>query len=232
MTLWLAIGSAAWLGMLTSISPCPLATNIAAVSFIGRQVGNPRFAVWSGLLYSVGRTTAYVALAGLLLAGLMASDAVSRFLQSYLNVVLGPLLLVVGLILLEMLGTGMSFNLANKRLQERAAAGGLPWAAALGFLFALSFCPVSAGLYFGALLPLAAGQGSRLLVPGVYGIGTALPVVVFAFLIAFGGQYVGKAFNRLIQVERWVRFATGIVFVVTGLYASLTHVYGMPSMIW
>ena len=232
MTGWLAIGSALWLGLLTSISPCPLATNIAAISFIGRQVGKPRLAIASGLLYVLGRTVAYVLVAALLLAGLLASDVLSRFLQKYLNLALGPLLILIGLILLEMIGAGLSLNLAGSRLQARAAKGGLLWAAALGFVFALSFCPVSAGLYFGALLPLAAAQESRLLVPGVYGIGTALPVVVFAALIAFGSQYVGQAFNRLTQIERWVRIVTGVIFILAGLYLSLTHVYGMPSIGW
>ncbi len=228
----LAIGTAIWLGILTSISPCPMATNIAAISFIGRQVGKPRVVLCSGGLYVLGRTAAYVLLAFVLLAGLLASDVLSRFLQKYLNLLLGPLLIVVGLVLLGMLGEAISINLAGKRLQERATQGGPIWSTALGFLFALSFCPVSAGLYFGALLPLAAGQESRLLLPGLYGIGTALPVLGFAFLIAFGGQYVGKAFNRLTQVERWIRILTGIIFVLAGLYLSLTHVYGMPSLTW
>jgi cytochrome c biogenesis protein CcdA len=232
MSLSLAIGTAIWLGILTSISPCPMATNIAAISFIGRQVGKPRFVLCSGGLYVLGRTVAYILLAVLLLAGLMASDVSSRFLQKYLNLVLGPVLIIVGLVLLEMLGESISINLAGKGVPERAARGGALWSAALGFLFALSFCPVSAGLYFGALLPLAAGQESRLLVPGLYGIGTALPVVAFAFLIAFGGQYVGKAFHRLTQIERRVRVATGVIFVLAGLYLSLVHIYGMPSLTW
>jgi cytochrome c-type biogenesis protein len=232
MSLSLAIGTAIWLGIFTSISPCPMATNIAAISFIGRKVGEPRLVFCSGGLYVLGRTVAYILLAVLLLAGLMSSDVASRLLQKYLNLVLGPVLIIVGLVLLEMLGESISINLAGKGVQERAAKGGPVWSAALGFLFALSFCPVSAGLYFGALLPLAAGQESRLLIPGLYGIGTALPVVAFAFLIAFGGQYVGKAFKRLAQIERWVRIATGAIFVLAGLYLSLTHVYGMPSLTW
>ena len=232
MNLPLAIGTAVWLGILTSISPCPLATNIAAVSFIGRRVENPRFALLSGGLYAAGRTVAYVLLAVVLLAGLLASDVLSRLLQKYLNLLLGPLLIVVGMVLLDMLkGTG-SVNLAGRRIQERAATGSPLWSAALGFLFALSFCPVSAGLYFGALLPLAAGRDSHLLMPGLYGVGTALPVIAFAFLIAFGGQYVGKAFDRLTQIERWARVSTGLVFIAAGIYLSLTHVYGLPAITW
>jgi cytochrome c biogenesis protein CcdA len=229
---WFVIGSALWLGILTSISPCPLATNIAAISFIGRKVGQPRQVALSGLLYVLGRTVAYVALAVMLLAGLLASGDLARFLQRYLNLALGPLLIVVGLLLLGWIGAGLSMNLAGGGVQERAAKGGAWWAGALGFLFALSFCPVSAGLYFGALIPLSATHSSRFLLPGVYGLGTALPVVVFAFLIAFASGYVGKAFNRLTQIERWVRVATGVLFVLAGIYLSLTSVYGVSLMTW
>ena len=229
---WLTIGSALWLGILTSISPCPLATNIAAISFIGRKVGQPRQVVLAGLLYVLGRTVAYVALAALLLAGLLASGEIARFLQRYLNLALGPVVILVGMILLGLIGSGVSMNLAGSGLQERAARGGAWWAGALGFLFALSFCPVSAGLFFGALMPLSAANGSRLLLPSVFGLGTALPVVVFAFLIAFASQRVGKAFDRLTQIERWVRVATGVLFIVAGIYLSLTHVYGLSLLAW
>jgi cytochrome c-type biogenesis protein len=229
---WLVIGSALWLGILTSISPCPLATNVAAISFIGRKVGQPWQVVLAGLLYVLGRTVAYVVLAALLLAGLLASGDIARFLQRYLNLVLGPVVILVGMVLLGLVGSSVSLNLAGGGVQERAAKGGFWWAGLLGFLFALSFCPVSAGLYFGALIPLSASHGSRLVLPSTFGLGTALPVVVFAFLIAFASQHVGKAFNRLTQIERWVRVATGVLFIVAGIYLSLTHVYGLSLMAW
>lgn len=229
---WFALGSALWLGILTSISPCPLATNIAAISFISRNVGKPLHVALSGLLYVLGRTLAYVALAGLLLTGLMASGGMARFLQRYLNLGVGPLLVLVGMILLGMIGSGLSMNLAAGGIQEKAARGGFWWAGLLGLLFALSFCPVSAGLYFGALIPLSAKHSSQLLLPGMYGLGTALPVIVFAFLIAFASRHVGRAFNKLSQIERWVRNATGILFLVAGFYMTLTHVYGVSLMVW
>jgi cytochrome c biogenesis protein CcdA len=229
---WFALGSALWLGVLTSISPCPLATNIAAISFISRKVGQTRHVVLSGFLYVLGRTLAYVALAALLLAGILAGGEIARFLQRYLNLALGPIVILVGMVLLGLLGSGLSMNLAGSGVQERAAKGGFWWAGFLGFLFALSFCPVSAGLYFGALIPLSAANGSRLLLPGIYGLGTALPVVVFALLIAFASQRVGKAFSTLTQIERWVRILTGVLFLVAGVYLTLSVVYGLSLMAW
>ena len=163
---WLAIGSAFWLGLFTAISPCPLATNIAAISFIGRQVGNRRYNVLaSGLLYTLGRTLTYVALGEVLAGGLLAVAEVSRFLPKYMNEILGPVMILLGMVLLGWIGSGLSMNLAGQRVHERAAKGGVLWAGLLRILFALSFCPVSAGLFFAGLIPLTLKEGSRLLLP-------------------------------------------------------------------
>jgi len=228
MTFTLAILSALWFGVLTSISPCPLASNIAAISFIGRRAHEPRHVLLSGLFYTAGRTAAYVALGWVVTAGLLMSGDLSRFLQQYMNQILGPVLLVVGLVLLGWLGAGLfNFNLAGAGVQGRAATGGARWAFVLGVLFALSLCPVSAGLFFGGLVPLAATQESRLLLPTVYGIGTAVPVIAFALLIAFASKQVGKWFDRLTHIEKWVRSITGTVFVLAGIYYCLRHIYGL-----
>jgi cytochrome c biogenesis protein CcdA len=223
---WLAIGSAFWLGILTAISPCPMATNIAAISFIGRQVGNRRGVIGAGLLYTFGRTAAYVALGFVVTAGALATADLSRFLQKYMNEILGPVLILLGMVLLGWIGSGLSLNLAGAGVQQRALRGGAGWALLLGVLFALSFCPVSAGLFFGALIPLSIREGSRLLLPLVYGVGTALPVLVFAILIAFSAEYVGRLFDRLTQVEKWVRAIAGVLFILAGIYYCARHVYG------
>ena len=229
MTFTVAILSALWLGILTSISPCPLASNIAAISFIGRKAQNTRHVLLSGLLYTVGRAVAYLVLGAVVMAGLLLSGDLSRFLQQYLNQILGPVLILAGLLLLEWLGAGwFNFNLAGERMQVRAAQGSAGWAFLLGLLFALSLCPVSAGLFFGGLIPLATAQQSRLVLPAVYGLGTAVPVIGFALLIAFATQQVGKWFNRLALVEKWVRFTTAALFILVGIYYCLRHIYGVP----
>jgi len=227
---WIAIGSAFWLGLLTAISPCPLATNIAAISFIGRQVGNRRSVLLSGMLYTLGRALTYVVLGAVLAGGLMAVSEASRFLQKYMNEILGPVMILLGMVLLGWIGSGMSLTLAGQGVQERAAKGGMAWAGLLGILFALSFCPVSAGLFFAGLIPLSLQHGSRLLLPAVYGLGTALPVIFFAFLITLSAEAVGKAFHRLTQIEKWVRVIAGALFILAGLYYCLTHVYGLKVL--
>lgn len=229
---WLTLATALWFGILTSISPCPLATNIAAISFISRKVGSLRAVLLSGLLYTLGRTAAYVALGAVIMAGLLASGEIALFLQRYLNQILGPALILVGMLLLGLLQTTASVSLVGSGLQERASKGGVGWAALLGMLFALSFCPVSAGLFFGVLIPLSTANQSMFVLPLLYGIGTAVPVLVFAALIAFASQRLGSAFNRLTQIERWVRRITGLVFVLAGIYYSLLYVYEIPVKLW
>jgi cytochrome c biogenesis protein CcdA len=145
-----------------------------------------------------------------------------------MNEILGPVMILLGLVLLGWIGSGLSLNLAGRGIQERASKGGLVWAGLLGILFALSFCPVSAGLFFAGLLPLALQNGSRFLVPAVYGLGTALPVVFFSFLIVVSTEAMGKAFSRLTQIETWARPVTGALFILAGVYYSVTHIYGLP----
>lgn len=154
-SLAMAAASALWFGILTSVSPCPLATNITAISFVSRKTGSPVGVLLTGLLYTVGRALVYVAIAMLLVTSLLSAPAVSLTLQMWMNKLLGPILILVGMVMLGLVrirfrGRGMS-----ERLQHRVEGWGLLGALALGMLFALSFCPVSATLFFGSLLPLA-----------------------------------------------------------------------------
>ena len=219
----LAAASAFWLGLITSISPCPMATNIAAISFIGRKVGSPRKVLLAGLLYAVGRTLAYVALAALLVSGLLAESRVSYVLGRYLSKLLGPLLIVVGMVLLELIRPTFTTFAPGERTQRLVEGMGVWGAGLLGIVFALSFCPISAGYFFVSLIPLAARHGSRVLVPSLFGVGTALPVVVFAVLIVLGARAVGGAFKGITQFEQWARRATGVFFVGLGVYFSLAY---------
>lgn len=225
--IWTLFFFALWLGILTAISPCPMATNIAAISFMGQKTGQKSHVIGSGLLYSAGRTIAYVLLGVGITAGMLSSAEVSRFLQKYMNEALGPIMIMLGLVLLGWIGSGASVHISTEKLQEKAKKDGLLWAAPIGFLFALAFCPVSAGLFFGGLLPLALKHQSSVMLPAVYGIGTSLPVVIFAFLMAFGSAYVGKAFNRLTQIEIWIRRLAGGAFIFVGFYYCLIHIYGV-----
>lgn len=218
---WLAVASAAWLGILTSISPCPLATNVAAVSYVGRQVGSARATLMSGALYTAGRTIAYVTLGAAAVWSLMSMVAVSSFLQQTLPRLLGPLLILLGLLLLGLFRLNLPGFGWSERLQQRVDRLGVWGAGLLGIVFALSFCPVSAGLFFGGLVPLATEHGSPLLLPAAFGVGTALPVAAFAILVAAGVSWLGSAMSKVQTVERWARPTTAVVLIAVGVYETL-----------
>lgn len=224
---WLAIGSAVWFGILTAISPCPLATNIAAVSFIARRVDNPKAAVATGVLYAIGRSVVYVTLGALLVASVLAAPSVSHWLQKYMNKILGPLLILVGMILLDLINIGSFDAGLGQRVGKRVEDWGIWAGLALGVMFALSFCPSSAALFFGSLLPLSIKYESSWLLPSMYGISTALPVIVFAALIAVGANAVGSAFNKASAFERWARRITGVIFVGVGVYFCLRFIFSV-----
>jgi cytochrome c-type biogenesis protein len=220
-----AAASALWLGILTSISPCPLATNIAAISYVARRVGSPRHVAVSGALYTLGRTVTYVTLGAALVYSLLSAPHLSTFLQKYMNKFLGPVLIVVGMFLLDLLQVSWGGSGFGARLEGRAGKMGTWGALLLGAGFALSFCPVSAALFFGSLLPLAVRNNSAVVFPAVYGIGTALPVVVFAFVVAFGARSLGKVFDNVTRIARWARRITGVVFVGVGIYLTLVYIF-------
>jgi len=228
-TLHLAAGSALWLGLLTSISPCPLATNIAAISYVGKQVDRPVRALGAGLAYTLGRTVSYVLVALVVVKSLLSMSAVSMFLQQRLNQVLGPVLLLVGLVLLDVIPWPWTARGSKlfERIQTRASRLGLLGAGLLGLAFALTFCPVSAALFFGSLVPLAVKHESPLLLPSIYGIGTALPVVLFAGILAFAAHKISTAFNALTVIERWARRITATVFILVGVYYCLVYLFGV-----
>jgi len=223
----LAIASAIWLGILTSISPCPLATNIAAISYISKRLDSAFQILGAGLAYTVGRMISYVAIGMIAVTGLMSVPAIAVFLQKYLNLLLGPLMIVVGMFLLELITINLAGAGISGNAQAKAGKGGILGAGFLGILFGLSFCPISAALFFGSLIPLAVKHGSRIVLPSVYGLGTALPVVIFAFIIAFSVRSLGKAFNSLRIFEKWARLITGVLFILVGIYYVLAQIFGV-----
>ena len=225
----LGTASALWLGILTSVSPCPLATNITAISYVGRRVKSPQQVFLAGVLYTLGRSLTYVVLGVLLVSSILSMPYVSNVLQKYMNKLLGPILILVGMFLLEMLRINLPGSGIGEGMQRRVEAWGIWGSAALGAIFALSFCPVSAALFFGSLVPLAINDGSGVLLPSLYGVGTGLPVLIFAVAIALGARAVGKAFDTLASIERWARRGTGVIFIIVGIYCSLTYIFGVFS---
>ncbi len=222
-----SIFTALWLGILTSISPCPLASNIAAVSFISKELESKKKAFLSGLMYTLGRITAYVGISIPLLYGLLSIPGIANFLQKYMNIVIGPILIFTGFVLLGVLKFMMPAMIDDENARKTAEKRTLFGAFLLGILFALSFCPISAGLFFGSLIPVALKYKSLLLMPSIFGLGTGLPVLFFAFLIVFSAEYTAKAFSMLSTFAKWAKYITAVIFILAGIYLSIEYIFGI-----
>jgi cytochrome c biogenesis protein CcdA len=215
--------STLWLGILTSISPCPLTTNIAAISYLGRQAEHTDSVLANGFLYTLGRTATYVLLSVVSVLTILSIPHLSFWLQRYMSKAMGPILLAVGLVLLGIIRLPSLNLIRDKDFQLPDRKRGVWGAGALGMLFALSFCPTSAALFFGSLIPLAIESKSIVVLPALYGLGTALPVFAFAVLIALGAKSIAAAFRRLTTLELWARRITGTIFIGIGTYFCWTN---------
>ena len=223
----MGMAMALWFGILTSISPCPLTTNIAAVSYIGGQISTQRGVFMAGLMYMLGRMITYTVLGAILVSSAQSVPAVANFLQKYMNILMGPFLVLTGLILLNIIRFNMGEGagiIANK-LQGRIKRFGLLGAGLLGIVFALSFCPVSAALFFGSLFSVAVKNESGIIMPSIYGIGTALPVLGFAILMGISTRLVSKAYNKVSVFEIWGRRVTATVFIIAGGYYCVAYLF-------
>lgn len=210
--------SAFILGLMTAISPCPLATNITATAYISKNIASQKKVLLSGVLYSLGRAFSYTAI-GLILYFGASKFHIARLFQQNGEKYLGPLLIIIGLIMLNVIK--LNFSLTSniqERFTDKFKGQGLWGSFLLGVVFALAFCPYSGALYFGMLIPMTISSSSGLYLPIVYAIGTGLPVIFFTYLLVFAAHKIGGAFNRITQIERIMRYLAGIVFVITGIY--------------
>jgi len=217
--------TAFWLGILTSISPCPLASNIAALSFCLRGGPAGRRAAAYGTAYSIGRAAAYAGLAMLIAAAGLSIPLLSDFLQRHINQALGPVFVLTGAILLDLLPLPFGTWRPSGAWTSRLVRGGAIGSAGMGFLLALAFCPVSAALFFGALIPLALKSRSFAFLPFVYGFATGLPVLLFAAAIAGGAASLTERFGKVQAFEKYTRIATGFILVLLGVYFTLRHIF-------
>ena len=210
--------SAFILGLMTAISPCPLATNITATAYISKNISNKRKVLLSGLLYALGRGFSYTTIGLILYLG-ASKFHVARFFNQNGEKFLGPLLILIGLILLNIIKLNFfGKSRFQERLSEKFRDKGLLGSFLIGGVFALAFCPYSGALFFGMLIPLTIASADGLYLPMVFAFGTGLPVILFTYLLAFTASKVGLFFNRITKVERVTRRIAGIVFILTGVY--------------
>lgn len=216
------IFSAFLLGILTSISPCPLATNITAVAYISKDVKTVKNTLLKGLVYTLGRGVSYMLLASLIYFG-FSGFLIANVFEGWGDKVLGPILIFIGLIMLGIIKINIpEKNIKIKRLEEWLSKKGFIGALLLGMIFALAFCPYSGVLFFGVLIPLVLKSTESLLLPPVFALGTGLPVIIFSFLLAFSLDKVGKFFRITQKIELFMRYLVASIFILTGSYYTFT----------
>lgn len=219
---WALITGAFWLGILTSISPCPLATNIAAVAFLARRADRRKAVAWSSLAYIAGRLVAYTLLAAALAAGVLSAPGAAEFLRTKMEGLIGPGLIVFGMLVagwlpLRIPGLG-GMNSIGAKLAERGFIGEF----AMGAVFALAFCPVSAALFFGGLLPTVIRSGSTVMLPLAYGVGTALPVIIAVFLLACGIGMASERLRNLQAIGARLQQGTAWALIAIGVWLTVS----------
>ncbi len=212
------IVSAFILGLMTAISPCPLATNITATAFISKNILSKRKVFLSGLLYSLGRAFSYTSI-GLILYFGASKFHIARFFNQNGEKYLGPLLILIGLIMLNIIKLNfLGKSNFQEKLSKKFKDKGLLGSFMIGVVFALAFCPYSGALFFGMLIPMTMASADGLYLPIVFAFGTGLPVILFTYLLAFTAGKVGIFYNRITKIEKIIRMVAGVVFILTGLY--------------
>jgi cytochrome c-type biogenesis protein len=206
------------LGLLTAIAPCPLATNITATAFIAKTITDKRKVLLSGVLYTLGRVFSYTLIGAIIYFG-ASKFQVAKIFQGNGEKYIGFVLIIIGLIMLDVIKLNFikGGNFTDK-LSEKFKTKGLLGSFLLGALFALAFCPYSGALFFAMLIPMTLSADAGLALPVVFSFGTGLPVILFAFVIAFSMEKLGMYFKAITKVEKVMRFVAGLVFILTGLY--------------
>lgn len=205
------------LGLMTAISPCPLATNITAVGFISKDIENRNRVFLNGVMYTLGRAISYTAIALIIFFG-VDQFKFSGVFQKYGELIIGPLLLIIGLFMLDIIKIKFpGLSSLTSKMQEKKHWG--VWdAMLLGIIFALAFCPYSGVLYFGMLIPLTVSSASGLVLPIVFAIATGIPVIVFAWILAYAVSGIGSVYNKVKTFEIWFRRIVAILFVGVAIY--------------
>jgi len=205
------------LGLMTAISPCPLATNITAVGFISKDIENRNRVFINGLLYTLGRAITYTGIAFVIYLG-ADQFKFSGFFQLYGEKILGPLLIIIGLFMLDVIKIKFPrMNGLTSRMENKKSWGFFD-AILLGMIFAMAFCPYSGVLYFGMLVPMTVASASGLYLPVVFAIATGIPVIIFAWILAFSIGSIGGVYNKMKNFEIWFRRVIAVLFIVVGMY--------------
>lgn len=205
------------IGLLTSISPCPLATNITALAYLSKDIKDSKRTLLNSLVYTLGRAFTYTLLVLLITFGL-SSFEVAKIFQGWGDKVLGPVLVIIGLIMLDVIKINLSKSKATEKVQKWVEGRGYLGSFLLGAFFALAFCPYSGVMFFGMLIPLAVSSSLPIFLSLSFSLGTAVPVILFAILLSISVQKMSKVFNKVKDIEVVIRKVIGVVFILVGIY--------------
>ena len=206
------------LGVLTSISPCPLTTNITAIAYISRKIKTPKHTLLSGLFYTLGRGVSYTILASLIYFGFSVFNIANIF-QGWGDKVLGPILIIIGLVMFGVIKINLGKGREKaEKIKSWLSQKGYIGSFLLGVLFALAFCPYSGVIFFGVFISLVLKSTEGLLLPPIFALGTGIPVILFAFIIAFSMQKLGKVFHTMQKIEKIMRYSVATIFTLVGIY--------------
>ena len=210
--------SAFILGIMTAISPCPLATNITAIGFISKDIEHKKKIFFNGLWYTLGRAISYTTLGVILYFG-ASKFHVAKFFQLNGEKFLGPLLIIVGILMFDFIRIKFpGFGKLSERMQHKKRKNNWWSALLLGIVFALALCPYSGVLYFGMLIPITISSPSGLFLPFVFAFATGLPVIIVAYLLAFSLSSIGGFYHKVKIFEKWFRRIVAVAFIFVGCY--------------
>jgi len=211
--------AAFFIGIMTAISPCPLATNITAIAYASKKIGNSKHTLLVGILYTMGRMIVYIGIAAVIIWIGISTFSISMALQKYGKLFLGPLMLLFGILMLNIFN--ISFGKSSDKiakLKEYLSEKGLIGSLLLGMLFAITFCPISAVFYFGMLIPLAIQNSDPIIIPSVFAIATGLPVIIFSLILVFSLSKIGNVMKKVQTFEKWMRKIVALIFIAVGIY--------------
>jgi cytochrome c-type biogenesis protein len=211
--------AAFFIGLMTAISPCPLATNITAIAYASKRIGNSKHTIIVGFIYTLGRMFSYVLLAASIVWFGLNTQVIAIFLQVYGEKIIGPLLIIIGVFMIDLIKYKFIKDSGRlNKLKEKLAKKGYLGSFFLGVLFALAFCPFSAVLFFGMLIPVAIRAGDGLIVPAVFAFATGLPVIILSFILVYSVSKLGSIMNKIQTFEKWMRKIVGSIFLLVGVY--------------
>jgi len=216
--------SAFILGLMTAISPCPMAANITAIAYIGKDINKKRKVFINGLVYTLGRAITYT-LIGLIFYFSASQFKIQSFIQEWGEKFLGPVLIIIGLFMLDIIRIKIPGLGKLTEKAEQKSRSGFWGVLLLGIVFALAFCPYSGVLYFGMLIPMTISSSSGLYLPVIFAIGTGLPVIIFAWFIAYTVGGIGSVYNRVKAFEKWFRRIVSAIFIAVGIYLTIIYFF-------